>query len=135
MNLAKNKCELKCILVTFKIQRLAFILQISYLRSMILYNITFLANDDIEAEFAAWIQYDFLPKLANEAIFKGQSFLKVLDSPNEGATYSLQMISASEKEIERFKSDFYHRIEEKLGQVWKNQLYLFESKMQYIAFH
>lgn len=101
---------------------------------MILYNITFLANEDVETEFAAWIQYDFLPKLADEAIFKGQSFLKVLDSPNEGTTYCLQMMSGSEKEIDLFKSGSYRRIEEKLAGVWKGHIYLFESRMQFIAF-
>lgn len=102
---------------------------------MILYNITFLVNDDIDAEFTAWIQYDFLPKLAEEALFKGQSFLKVLDSPNEGKTYSLQMISASEKEVELFKSGFFTRIQDKIVQHWEGSLYLFESKMEYITFH
>jgi len=102
---------------------------------MILYNITFLVNEDIDAEFTAWIQYDFLPKLANEAIFKGQSFLKVLDSPNEGETYSLQMMSPGEQEIEIFKSGFFKRIQEKTSQHWEGRLYLFESKMKYIAFH
>lgn len=107
----------------------------SYLRIMILYNITFLVNEDIDAEFTAWIRYDFFPKLANESIFKGQSFLKVLGSPNEGETYSLQMMSASEKEIDLFKTGFFNRIQEKIEQHWKNQLYLFESRMEYIAFY
>lgn len=108
---------------------------IPYLRSMILYNITFLINEDIDAEFAAWIQYDFLPKVANEGIFKGQSFLKVLDSPNEGTTYSLQMMSASDQGIETFKSSLFKLIQEKMAQHWEGQLYMFESKMKYIAFH
>lgn len=102
---------------------------------MILYNITFLINEDIEAEFVAWIQYDFLPKLAEAAVFKGQSFLQVMDSPNEGATYCLQMMSTSEKEIELFKTDFFHLIQDKTNQHWNGRLYLFESKMKYISFH
>lgn len=100
---------------------------------MILYNITVIVDPDIEVEFKEWAHRIFLPSLANTEIFKSQSLLKVLDSPNEGETYSLQMIASDADNIKLFQETQLSLLHDKTGNVWANKIYLFESQMQYIA--
>jgi len=100
---------------------------------MILYNITVIVNHDIEVEFQEWAHRIFLPILANSEIFKSQALLKVIDSPNEGETYSLQMIAAEAENIKQFQESHLALLHSKAQDVWANKIYLFESRMQYIT--
>jgi len=100
---------------------------------MILYNITVIVDHDIEVEFKEWAHRIFLPELAKSEIFKSQSLLKVLDSPNEGETYSLQMIASDADDIKSFQESHLSLLHDKTQDVWANKIYLFESRMQYIT--
>jgi len=102
---------------------------------MILYNITAIVDNDIDTEFKEWIHRLFLPGLAEDELFKSQALLKVLDSPNEGVTYCLQMIASGDKEISLFQQNQLPQLHKKSQGIWANKIYLFESKMQYIAMY
>lgn|SRR5690554_5789050 len=100
---------------------------------MILYNITALVDTDIKSEFQEWIHRVFLLDLTNSGHFKTQSLLKVLDSPNEGETFSIQVIARGADELELFKTNYLPVLHQQIQQVWNNKVFLFESKMEYIA--
>jgi hypothetical protein len=100
---------------------------------MILYNITALVDTDIKSEFQEWIHRVFLLDLTNSEHFKTQSLLKVLDSPNEGETFAIQVIARGADEIEVLKSSYLPVLHQQIQQVWNNKVFLFESKMEYIA--
>lgn len=100
---------------------------------MILYNITTLVDTDIRAEFQEWIHRVFLLELTNSQQFKSQSLLKVLDSPNEGETFCIQVIAGGTDEIQILKSKYLPILNQQIQKVWSNKVFIFESKMAYIA--
>ena len=100
---------------------------------MILYNITAIVHDDVDTEFKEWANRVFLLELANKKIFKSQSLLKILDSPNEGQSYCLQMHADNEEEIALFKEREFPKFQDKIQSLWADKVFIFESKMQYIA--
>lgn len=102
---------------------------------MILYNITVIADNDIKDEFREWAIHVFLPIIAQSELFKSQAFLKVNDSPNEGETYCIQIIAKSDKEIALFQENQLSLLHGKINDVWLNTIYLFESKMEYLAMY
>lgn len=102
---------------------------------MILYNITVIANNDIKDEFREWAIHVFLPTIAQSELFKSQSLLKVNDSPNEGETFCIQIIAKSETEIALFQQTQLSLLHEKSNDIWLNKIYLFESKMEYLAMY
>jgi len=100
---------------------------------MILYNITVIADNDIKDEFREWTIHVFLPAIAQSGLFSSQALLKVNDSPNDGETFCIQIISKSDTEIVRFQQTQLLLLNEKSKEIWLNKLYLFESKMEYLA--
>jgi len=100
---------------------------------MILYNITAIVHDDVDTEFKEWTNRVFLFKLAQTKIFKSQSLLKILNSPNEGQSYCLQMHADNEQQITLFKEKEFQVFQEKIQDLWADKVFIFESEMQYIA--
>lgn len=102
---------------------------------MILYNITIIADNDIKDEFREWAIHMFLPNVLKSELFKSQSLLKVQDSPNDGETFSLQLIASSDSAITAFQQQHLPHLHEKANEVWSNKIYFFESKMEYLAMY
>jgi hypothetical protein len=102
---------------------------------MILYNITIITDNDIIDEFREWAIHVFLPNIAKTELFKAQSLLKVNDSPNEGETFCIQIIANSNEEIVLFQQNQLSQLHEKSNDIWLNKIYLFESKMEYLAMY
>lgn len=100
---------------------------------MILYNITALVDTDIEIEFREWVHRVFLLELTNSGHFKTQSLLKVMDSPNEGETFCIQVIAKAEEEITLLKSTYLPALNQQIQRAWNKRVFIFESKMNYIA--
>ena len=100
---------------------------------MILYNITIIVDSDIEIEFREWARLVYLPQIHRSNLFKSQSFLQMTDSPNEGTTFCLQMISANDEGIESFKKTQLTLFHDQCKKVWVDKVFIFESKMQYLA--
>ena len=102
---------------------------------MILYNITVVTDNDVKDEFQAWATHIFLPRVAQDELFRSQALLKVTNSPNEGETFCLQFIAKSDSEIQSFQESLLPLLHEKGNDVWLNKIYLFESKMDYLAMY
>lgn len=98
---------------------------------MILFNITILSDSEIHEELKSWILSDFIPAIANDEIFKSQSLLKVLNSPNEGVTYSLQFIADDEDQITVFREGHLLALHNKAQKEYANKIYLLESLMEF----
>ncbi len=98
---------------------------------MILFNITLLLDNDIHEELKSWILKDFIPAIAEDEIFKSQSLLKVLNSPNEGVTYSLQFIAHHEDAIAVFRKGHLLTLRNKAQNEYANKIYLLESLMEF----
>jgi hypothetical protein len=98
---------------------------------MILFNITILSDNEVHEELRSWILKDFIPTVAKEELFRSQSLLKILNSPNEGVTYSLQFIAENEDKVDTFRKGQLLSLHNKAQNEYANQVYLLESLMEF----
>lgn len=98
---------------------------------MILFNITVLTDESIHEELKSWILEDFIPAVTKDEVFISQSLLKILNSPNEGVTYSLQFVAENEDIINQFRTSRLPTLHSKAHKEYANKVYLVESVMEY----
>lgn len=98
---------------------------------MILFNLTILTDEGIHEELKSWILKDFIPAVAKDEIFISQSLLKILNSPNEGVTYSLQFIAENQDIVNRFRTTQLLSFHNKTQQEYANKVFLVESIMEF----
>jgi hypothetical protein len=99
---------------------------------MILFNITILSDETIHEELKSWLLKDFIPKVAKDGTFNSQSLLKILNSPNEGVTYSLQFIAENQDVISHFKTNRLLSFHKKAQEEYANKVYFVESIMEFL---
>lgn len=98
---------------------------------MILFNITLLSDLDIHEDLKSWILTDFFTNNSKEGFFKSQALLKVIDSPNEGITYSMQFIATNQDVISEFRIKSLPLFHKKVREEYPNKVFFFESTMEY----
>lgn len=99
---------------------------------MLLYNITFNLEAAIHSEWLDRMQREELPALLETGAFSSCRLCKLLDSPNEGLTYSLQCLCDSMDYYRRYKEEHAGSLAERHVQRFGNRLVLFDSLMEII---
>ncbi|WP_161987531.1 DUF4286 family protein [Arcticibacter tournemirensis] len=99
---------------------------------MILYNITFIIDDTVNSEWLEWMNEKLLPAVANTDLFISQRLLKVLDSPNAGETYCLQVTTNNIGNYHMFKQAHEPGIIRPLLESFENKLVFFNTLMEFI---
>lgn len=99
---------------------------------MILYNITVILEETIEAEWLKWINQFFVPEALSGNLLVSNRILKVLDSPNEGVTYCLQFIADDIAKYNQFKETQSPALLESHTLKFKNQAVSFSTVMEFI---
>jgi len=57
---------------------------------MFLYNVTLIVEDSVVEEWLSWMEEIHLPKIMATGKFISHKSWRIIDSPNEGVTYSYQ---------------------------------------------
>ncbi|MFD2161210.1 DUF4286 family protein [Paradesertivirga mongoliensis] len=99
---------------------------------MILYNITVIIDEGIEAEWLQWVNETFVPEALSSNLLVSNRTLKVLDSPNEGFTYCLQFIADNLQNYNQFKDNHASALLDSLTAKFKNQSVHFSTIMEFI---
>lgn len=99
---------------------------------MKLLNITLLCDTEIHESLKIWLLDDFIPTTQQQNLFVSQSLLKVLNSPNEGVTFSLQCKAENETKVEQFRNTLLNTLHKKIQSDYANKVYLIESLMEYL---
>lgn len=97
---------------------------------MLLYNITFNLETAIHSEWLNRMKREQMPALLETGAFTSCRLCKLLDSPNEGFTYSLQCLCTSMDRYLLYKEKHADRLSEQLLQQFGNRLVLFDSLME-----
>lgn len=105
---------------------------LKYIRSMFLYNITIITESDSAPEVSSRIR-NFMGQIDPATEISRIKFLKMLDSPHEGATYSLQLEVGDQSQIQRFQQIHLQGLQASLEQKFPGKVLYFESVMEYIA--
>ena len=69
---------------------------------MILYNITYNIEKDIESDWLEWIKTVYLPKIMASGYFTSVRLYKLLKVEDVGTTYSIQFMSENLDKIQEF---------------------------------
>lgn len=78
---------------------------------MILYNITFTVNNEIEEDFVNWMKETHIPDIFATGLFIEHKFFRLLNSPDDQVTnYSLQFYAESTKKLIEYEGRFAHAL-------------------------
>ena len=100
---------------------------------MILYNITVIIDEEIEADWLKWINTVFIPDALSSNLLVSNRLLKVLDSPNEGVTYCLQFIADSVQNYKKFADSHATALLNTHTQEFRNKSVFFSTAMEFIS--
>jgi hypothetical protein len=74
---------------------------------MILYNVTFGIDKEIEEDWVRWMKEDHIPEVLNTGIFVGHKFYKVLTHEDEGtSSYCIQYFTPSIVQFNQYLEAF-----------------------------
>jgi hypothetical protein len=99
---------------------------------MILFNITFLVEDTVNEQWQSWIPEAFVEPSMRSGLFASAGLLKVLDSPNEGFTYSLQFIADRREQADAYQQRVLPALLETLSDTFPNKCFHFTSVMEFL---
>lgn len=87
---------------------------------MILYNITFNIEPDIQKEWYDWMQHKYFPfVLETELFFDVKMFRLLNETENEGLTFSVQFFSDSLEKVNIYLENFAPQIVDRHNQQFK----------------
>jgi hypothetical protein len=100
---------------------------------MLLYNVTVIIEDSAANEWLQWMQETHIPEVMATGKFVSNRLLKVLDSPNEGATYCIQYVAENITEYNDYQENFALTLQADLQVKFENKFVAFRTLMEFIA--
>ncbi|QQL49874.1 DUF4286 family protein [Mucilaginibacter ginkgonis] len=97
---------------------------------MIVYNETYLIDEDIHEQWLQWIKANHVPAVLNTGTFSDSKILKVLNSPNEGITYCVQFYTEDPAKYEDFMLYHLNPLSIAHNQAFENRFVVFNTLMQ-----
>lgn len=93
----------------------------------IIYNTSFIIDEDIEEEWIAFMKQEYLYPLRSQNLCDDILFTKVSIDQPDGKTYSLQLIFHSEERQRNFLEHWLAVFEERIIQNYANRYVCFSS--------
>lgn len=97
---------------------------------MILYNITYNIDRDVEADWTEWMKVVYIPKIMNTGYFDSVRFFRLLNIEDEGSTYSVQLTTATLKRMQEFLDTSAHTLAEEHNHRYRNKHVAFQTVLQ-----
>ena len=99
---------------------------------MLLYNVTIILDEDIQAEWLNWMQTTHIEDVMETGCFASNRMLRVLDSPNEGITYCIQYIADSIEKYNDYQQKFATQLQADTPEQFVNKFVAFRTVMEFI---
>lgn len=99
---------------------------------MILYNVTIIVEEEIQAEWLNWMQNVHIDQVMETGCFASNRILKVLDSPNEGVTYCIQYIADSLAQYNEYQQKYSAALQADFPAEFTNKFVSFRTIMEFI---
>lgn len=93
----------------------------------IIYNTSFIINENIETEWIRFIKNNYLAILSENDLCSDVIFTRVSIDQPDGKTYSLQIVFNNEEQQNHFLENWLPAIEEKIISRYANQFVYFSS--------
>jgi len=98
---------------------------------MLLYNTSYLLEQELEGVFVEWMKTKFIPLLKETSTFSDNYFCKVMVAQEDGGmTYSLQLLFKTREQLEKYINSFEPRIKAVFNARFQNQVISFSSLLQ-----
>lgn len=97
---------------------------------MILYNITYNIDKDIESDWIDWMRAVYIPRIMSTGYFSSVRFFRLLNIEDEGSTYSVQLMSDTLELIQEFLDKSAHGLAEEHNYRYKNKHVAFQTVLQ-----
>lgn len=100
---------------------------------MILYNVTYGIDKDIEAEWVTWMKEIHIPAVVNAGTFVGHKFYKVLTHEEDGSSsYCVQYFVPTIEHFNRYLENFANLFIEEHRQRYKDRHVAFNTLLEEI---
>lgn len=100
---------------------------------MILYNITCIIEDDLANDFVGYLKDNYLDKYAPNPVISQIKLFRVLNSPNEGVSLSLQIEFSDEQQAKALKEELILPLQTLMQSNYRNRLFIFDTSMALIS--
>lgn len=98
---------------------------------MLLYNTSYLLDQELEDIFVEWMKTKFIPLLKETGTFSNNYFCKVMVAKDDGGlTYSLQLLFKTREQLEKYINNFESRTKAVFNAKFQNQVITFSSLLQ-----
>lgn len=105
-----------------------------YFRKMILYNVTVILDKEAESEWLDWMHSKHIQEVMNTKCFESNRIFKVLESQNEGITYSVQYTAKDLETYETYRINFAAKLQADLQNKFANRYVAFRTIMELIEY-
>lgn len=99
---------------------------------MLLYNITIIIEEKEAQHWKEWMTKTHIPQLITNTKFESHKFYEILDSPNEGLSYSIQLLADNESQLAHFRDNFEQDFIAQMYANYPNKLLAFSTLMKHI---
>jgi hypothetical protein len=97
---------------------------------MILYNITYNIDKDIETEWIGWMKAVYIPKIMKTGYFSSARFFRLLNVEDEGSTFSVQLMANTLELMQEFLDRSAQTFAEEHISRYKNKHVAFQTVLQ-----
>jgi hypothetical protein len=100
---------------------------------MILYNITFTVNNEIEEDFVQWMKDTHIPDIFDTGLFLEHKFFRLLNSPDDSITnYSLQFFTENTGKLIEYEKSFAHPLRFQTQARYGEKVMAFRTLMELV---
>ena len=103
---------------------------------MILYNVTFQVDSDIETQWTNWVQKTYIPKMLSDNGFSSAQLLRV--RTEEGAitgSYALQFSAADKKQFDLYMTQHSAIHRQEILEQFGTKALIFSTQLEIISTH
>lgn len=98
---------------------------------MLLYNITFGIDKEIEPEWTAWMRANYIPAMMNTGLFVNYKMYKVLSHDEESSvSYSVQCFAKRIEDLLQYLNEFAPKIVELHRERYKDKHVAFNTLLE-----
>lgn len=97
---------------------------------MILYNVTYQIDSDVEGQWVEWMKINFLPRIMSTGYFDGFKLYKLLDTRHEGTTYSVQFFAEGLEKVQVYLQKEAPIFAQEMNTRYRNKHVAFRTVLQ-----
>lgn len=100
---------------------------------MLLFNVTVIIEEASATDWLQWMKESHIPQLMDKECFVSYRLLKIVNSPNEGLSYSIQFIAEDKARHQTFLDSHEQLFIAEMYNRYPNKLVTFTTLMEFVG--